>query len=149
MQENFPQLKGWTIRFIASDISTKVLSKAREGSYSQLEMNRGLPAPLLLKYFQKSGLQWQLKPALRSMVEFRDLNLVKPWPPLPSMDIIFMRNVLVYFQPDTKRKILEQVAGKMNKDGYLFMGLAEIPMTPDNRFQKFDYDRSGCFVLRS
>ena len=149
MQENFPQLKGWTIRFIASDISTKVLSKAREGSYSQLEMNRGLPAPLLLKYFQKSGLQWQLKPALRSMVEFRDLNLVKPWPPLPSMDIIFMRNVLVYFQPDTKRKILEQVAGKMNKDGYLFMGLAEIPMTPDNRFQKFDYDRSGCFILRS
>lgn len=148
LQEHFPQLKGWTIRFIATDLSSKVLDRARSGIYSQLEMNRGLPAPLLLKYFQKQGLQWQVKPALRSLIEFREFNLVKDWPPLPKMDIIFLRNVLVYFQSETKRQVLNKVAEALRPDGFLFMGMAEIPMTRENRFEKLDVDRSGCFVLR-
>ena len=148
LQENFPQLKGWTIRFIATDISGKVLERARSGIYTQLEMNRGLPAPLLLKYFQKQGLQWQVKPAIRSLIEFREFNLVKNWPPLPKMDIIFLRNVLVYFQPETKRTVLDKVADTLRPDGFLFMGMAEIPMTRDNKFEKLDVERSGCFVLR-
>jgi chemotaxis protein methyltransferase CheR len=148
LQDNFPQLKGWTIRFIATDISQKLLSRAREGVYSQLEMNRGLPAPMLLKYFQKQGLQWQVKPAIRSLIEFRELNLVKPWPPLPKMDIIFLRNVLVYFNPETKRGILDRIGQTLRPDGFMFMGMAEIPMTADNKFEKLDYERSGCFRLR-
>ncbi|MEE2960133.1 MAG: protein-glutamate O-methyltransferase CheR [Myxococcota bacterium] len=148
IHENFPELKGWTIRFIATDISSKVLAQAKEGVFSQLEMNRGLPAPLLLKYFQKNGLQWQVKPVIRSLVDFRVLNLIEQWPPLPKMDIIFMRNVLVYFETETKRKILNKVADSLKPGGHLFLGMAEIPMTSENRFDKLEYERSGCFVLK-
>lgn len=148
IHENFPELKGWTIRFIATDISSKSLAQAKEGVFGQLEMNRGLPAPLLLKYFHKTGLQWQVKPAIRSLVDFRALNLIEQWPALPKMDIIFLRNVLVYFQTETKRDILNKVADSLKPGGYLFMGMAEIPMTSENRFDKLEYERSGCFVLK-
>ena len=148
LQENFPELRDWTVRFIATDISSKILKRAREGKYNQLEVNRGLPAPLLLKNFAKAGLEWQLRPELRSRVEFRELNLIDPWPPLPKMDLIFLRNVLVYFQSETKRGILANVAEQLRDDGFMFMGAAEIPMTADNVFKKIDVPRSGCFRKR-
>ena len=97
MRENFPQLQSWNVRFIATDISNQILNRAREGRFSQLEVNRGLPAPLLLKHFEKQGLEWQIKPQLRSSIEFRKLNLIDNWPPMPKMDVVFLRNVLIYY----------------------------------------------------
>mgnify|MGYP006123080699 CR=1 FL=1 len=133
---------------IATDISNQILSRAREGKFSQLEVNRGLPAPLLLKHFEKQGLVWQIKPLLRSSIEFRKLNLIDNWPPMPKMDVVFLRNVLIYFDVETKRKILGEVRKLLNPDGFLFLGAAEMPMSIDNAFERIDYPRSGCYKLR-
>ena len=148
MRENFPQLQSWNVRFIATDISNQILNRAREGKFSQLEVNRGLPAPLLLKHFEKQGLEWQIKPQLRSSIEFRKLNLIDNWPPMPKMDVVFLRNVLIYFDVETKRRILGEVRKLLNPDGFLFLGAAEMPMSIDNAFERIDYPRSGCYKLR-
>jgi chemotaxis protein methyltransferase CheR len=148
LRENFPQLQSWNVRFIATDISNQILNRAREGKFSQLEVNRGLPAPMLLKHFEKQGLVWQIKPLLRSSIEFRKLNLIDNWPPMPKMDVVFLRNVLIYFDVETKRKILGEVRKLLNPDGFLFLGAAEMPMSIDNAFERIDYPRSGCYKLR-
>ena len=148
LRESFPQLQSWIVRFIATDISNQILARAREGRFSQLEVNRGLPAPMLLKHFEKQGLQWQIKAPMRSTIEFRKLNLIENWPPMPKMDIIFLRNVLIYFDVETKRRILGEVRKLLNPDGYLFLGAAEMPMSIDNAFERIDYPRSGCYKLR-
>ena len=148
LKENFPQLQSWNVRFIATDISNQILDRARLGKFSQLEVNRGLPAPLLLKHFEKQGLEWQLKPAIRSSLEFRKLNLIETWPPMPKMDVILLRNVLIYFDVETKRRILGQVRQLLHPDGYLFLGAAEMPMSIDNAFERIDFPRSGCYKLR-
>lgn len=148
LRENFPQLQSWNVRFIATDISNQILGRAREGKFSQLEVNRGLPAPLLLKHFEKQGLEWQIKPQLRSSIEFRKLNLIDNWPPMPKMDVVFLRNVLIYFDVETKRRILGEVRKLLNPDGFLFLGAAEMPMSIDNAFERIDYPRSGCYKLR-
>jgi len=149
LRENFPELRDWSIRFIATDISQKILDRAKLGVYSQLEINRGLPAPLLLKYFEKHGLEWQVKADIRSRIEFRQLNLVETWPPLPKMDIIFLRNVLIYFGVPTKRAILGNIRQLMRPDAYLFLGAAEMPMSVDNAYERVDIPRAGCYKLRN
>jgi chemotaxis protein methyltransferase CheR len=148
LRENFPQLQSWNVRFIATDISNQILGRARDGKFSQLEVNRGLPAPMLLKHFEKQGLEWQIKPQLRSSIEFRKLNLIDNWPPMPKMDVVFLRNVLIYFDVETKRRILGEVRKLLNPDGFLFLGAAEMPMSIDNAFERIDYPRSGCYKLR-
>ncbi len=128
IKDHFPQLLGWKVRFLATDLSTQILDKAREGLFNQTEVNRGLPMPLLLKNFEKKGLQWQIKEDIRKMVEFRVVNLIEPFPMLPAFDIVFLRNVLIYFSPQTKREILEKVQKVMRPDGFLFLGGAETTM---------------------
>lgn len=126
LREHFgAQLGGWKVRILATDISQEMLEKASKGAYSELEINRGLPAPLMVKYFQRVGLQWQIKPEIRDMVEFRKLNLVEPWSNMPRFDVVFLRNVLIYFDTDTKRKILAQVRRCMAPHATLFLGGAE------------------------
>ena len=134
LKENFPDLGGWKVRLIASDLSTQILDKAREGNFNQTEVNRGLPLPMLLKYFQKNGLTWQIKEDVRKMVEFRQVNLVETFPQLPPMDIVFLRNVLIYFAPETKRDILLKVKKVMRPDAVLFLGGAETTMNLDVPF---------------
>lgn len=146
--ESFPVLANWTVQFVASDISGEMLSRAREGYYSQLEVNRGLPAALLVKYFHKQGLQWQIKDELRQMVEFRQINLAEAWPLLPSMDIILMRNVLIYFDLETKKDILSRVRRLLRPDGYLLLGAAETMINLDDSFARTTFDRAGCYRLR-
>ena len=136
LKENFPELGGWKVRLIASDLSTQILDKAREGIFNQTEVNRGLPLPMLLKYFQKNGLTWQIKEDVRKMVEFRQVNLVESFPQLPPMDIVFLRNVLIYFAPETKRDILTKVKKVMRPDAVLFLGGAETTMNLDVPFQR-------------
>ncbi len=145
LRENFPQLQTWKINFIASDISKEMLDRCREGCYSQLEVNRGLPAPLLVKYFQKIGTQWQIKEDLRRMVDFRQMNLAQAWPALPSMDIIFMRNVLIYFDVETKKAILSRMKKVFKPDGYLFLGGAETTLNIDESFKRVQIDKTAYY----
>ena len=117
--------------------------------YSQLEVNRGLPAPLLVKYFRKDGLEWQIDEKLRSMVEFRELNLLGPWQQMPPLDIVFIRNVLIYFDGSTKKEIFRRIRGVMRPDGYLFLGGAETTMNLDDAFQRSPAERSGIYQLKT
>lgn len=148
LREHFPQVAGWTIRLLATDIATEVLKRARAGRYSQLEVNRGLPAPLLLKYFAKDGLDWVVKDELKRMVEFRELNLLDPFPITGQLDIIFIRNVLIYFDLDTKRDILAKCRRLLRPDGYLFLGGAETTLNVDDNFVRVDFDKGGCYRLK-
>ena len=130
-------------------MSEEILARARQGRYSQLEVNRGLPASYLVKYFTKQGSEWQLKDEVRRMVEFQGINLTAPWPPLPIMDIIFMRNVLIYFEVDNKKLILSRVRRLLRDDGTLFLGGAETTLNLDDSFARSELERSGCYHLRS
>jgi chemotaxis protein methyltransferase CheR len=149
LRETFPALATWTLRFLASDISLEMLERAREGCYSQLEVNRGLPAALLVKYFQKKGAQWQIKEDLRRAVEFQQVNLAEAWPTMPPMDIVFMRNVMIYFNIETKKTILGKLRKLLRPDGYLFLGGAETTLNLDDAFERVEFDKSGCYRLRA
>ena len=134
LREHFPHLRDWRIRLIGTDLSGEMLGRAAAGVYTQTEMNRGLPAPLLVKYFQRKGTEWQAIESLRSMVEFRTLNLARPWPVVPQCDLIFLRNVLIYFDIDTKRAILDRAYGALRPGGSLFLGSAETTRGIHNSF---------------
>lgn len=145
LRESFPSLAGWRVRLVASDLSSAILRKAQEGLFNQTEVNRGLPMPLLLKYFSKVGLQWQIREDIRKMVEFREVNLVETWPMLPTMDIVFLRNVLIYFSPETKATILNKVQRIMRADGSLFLGGAETTMNLDTNFIRVPVGKAICY----
>jgi len=149
LRENFPQLANWSVTFIASDLSRDVLKRAKAGRFSQLEVSRGLPAPLLVKYFTKQGLEWEIAPALREMIDFREINLLEPWPSMPLLDVVFIRNVLIYFSTETKKPILERIRSRMRPDGALFLGVAESTMNVDEQFVRAPQEKSGCFQIKS
>jgi chemotaxis protein methyltransferase CheR len=135
--EHFPILKEWKVRIISSDLSSQILDRARLGVFNQTEVNRGLPMSFLLKYFTKNGNQWKIRDDIRKMVEFRELNLVEPFPALlPTMDIVFLRNVLIYFSPETKTEILKKVHKVMHPDSYLFLGGSETTMNLNVSFNR-------------
>lgn len=136
LRESFPELASWRIRYIASDISTTMLERTREGIYSQHEVNRGLPARLLTKYFDRRGLEWQVKRELRECLELHKINLVEAWPNLPRFDIVMIRNVLIYFDADTKRRILQRIEALLRPDGFLFLGTAESPALLTDSFTR-------------
>jgi chemotaxis protein methyltransferase CheR len=129
-------LAGWTTQLIATDLSADVIGKARNGVFSQLDVNRGLPAPMLVKYFEKSGLEWRLKEEIRRMVEFRQLNLVTAWPAFAELDIVFLRNVLIYFDVPTKKAIFDKLSRVMRPGGYLFLGGVETTLNLSNDFKQ-------------
>lgn len=149
LRETFPQLSGWQVRILATDLSADVLNKARTGTYSQMEMNRGLPAMLLVKYFKKVGAdQWQVRDDLRGMIEFKEFNLAVPFPPLPSFDVILLRNVLIYFDIETKRSILAKMRKVLTPDGYLFLGGSETTLNIDENFESVCLGKSVCYRKR-
>ncbi len=148
IRQHFPMLASWTLRLIASDLSGEILARAQEGRYSQLEVNRGLPEALREKYFQKQGNEWQIAENIRQMVEFHQINLIESWPPLPKMDIIFMRNVLIYFDVETKKVILGKVRGLLRPDGCLFLGGGETTINLDDSFERTQFDRTTYYRLQ-
>ena len=148
VREHFPDLASWKVQLIGTDLSDDVLARARAARFSQIEVNRGLPAALLVKYFQRDGMHWQLRPELRDMAAFTKLNLIERWPSLPSMDIVFLRNVLIYFSPETKRAILEKVRKVMAPQAVLFLGAAETTMGLDACFERVQVDNSVFYRLK-
>ncbi len=119
------QLSGWRIEIIGTDLSADVLEKAKVGIYTQFEVQRGMPAPLLVKYFTQQGDMWQIAPELRSMVQWKKLNLLENFSSLGQFDIVYCRNVLIYFDQETKVDILERVQKQMPDDGFMVLGAAE------------------------
>jgi chemotaxis protein methyltransferase CheR len=138
----------WRVRILATDISPAMLARTRAGLYSQFEVNRGLPANLLVRHFRKKGLDWQIEESLQRMVETRLLNLDKDFPSMPSMDIIFLRNVLIYFDVATKRQILSRVRQIMRPDGFLVLGGAETTLNLHDAFERVQIGRAPVYRLR-
>ena len=135
LKEQAAKLAGWRIEIIATDLSTAILDKAKEGIYSQFEVQRGLPINLLMKYFSQAGDRWQISQELRGMIDYRMFNLLESPASLGRFDIVFLRNVLIYFDQPTKTQVLERVAKQMPSDGYLYLGGAETVLGITDRFQ--------------
>jgi chemotaxis protein methyltransferase CheR len=147
LREYFPQLREWTIQMIGSDLSRKMLDRAEAGCFPQHEVNRGLPAALLVKYFEKSQLQWKVKLEIRNMVRFVRINLIESWPPLPVFDLVFLRNVLIYFAANAKRKVLNHVRKHLATDGALFLGGAETTLGIDDRWERVNHGKTSTYRL--
>jgi chemotaxis protein methyltransferase CheR len=149
LREYFPAIAEWNIQLLATDLSATVLARAREGVYSQLEVNRGLPATMLVKYFEKNGTDWRVRDRIRRSVEFRELNLARDWPDMPRMDIIFLRNVMIYFNVESKRSILAQLRRVLRPDGYLILGAAETTYGLDDAYERVVFGKTAAYRLKS
>ncbi|MET4390928.1 chemotaxis protein methyltransferase CheR [Bradyrhizobium sp. F1.4.3] len=125
LKEMGAALTGWRVEIIATDLSQEVLEKAKAGIYSQFEVQRGLPIQMLMKYFKQTGEVWQINPELRAMIQHRQLNLLHDFAQLGTFDVIFCRNVLIYFDQDTKINIFNRLARQIEGDGFLVLGAAE------------------------
>ncbi len=135
LREERSALRGMQMDILASDISGKVIEKAKAGIYSQFEVQRGLPVQLLVKYFQKQGDMWQIDPSLRQNINFKTFNLLENFRQLGSFDVVFCRNVLIYFDQKTKQDILNRIAERMSPDGFLFLGAAETVLGLSSAFE--------------
>ena len=120
-----PELRGWNVRITASDLSRAAITRAREGTYSSLELGRGLPTRMLGAYFEREGALFRVRSELRSMIDWRPMNLAEPLPALPIFDVVFLRNVLIYFSPATCASILKNVHDTISRKGYLILGTTE------------------------
>jgi len=125
LKEDAAKMPGWRTRILGTDLSQEVLEKAKTGLYSQFEVQRGLPIQMLLKYFEQKGDMWQINAGMRAMVEWKKLNLLENFTHLGEFDIVFCRNVLIYFDQATKTEILGRLAKTLPDDGYLVLGAAE------------------------
>lgn len=147
LQEKFA-LPDWKISILATDISDTVRKRATEGRYSQMEINRGLPAPMLTKYFAKSGTDWTIAKTIREMVEFRHCNLSEPWTGIPRMDVVLLRNVMIYFDLPIRKQILMQLRSVLNPDGILFLGSAETTLNVDDGFERVPFQKTVYYRLQ-
>jgi chemotaxis protein methyltransferase CheR len=138
-------ISGYRIDILATDLSSEILERAKSGIYTQFEVQRGLAVQLLVKYFDQIGETWQLAPELRSMVQFRPINLLNDFSALGTFDVVFCRNVLIYFDQDTKTVVLDRIARQMPDDGYLVLGAAETVIGLTGAFKPLA-DKRGLYV---
>jgi chemotaxis protein methyltransferase CheR len=146
LREFGPALSGWRHEIVGTDLSHEVLEKSKAGLYSQFEVQRGLPIQLLVKYFTQLGEFWQLSADIRGMVQHRQLNLLQDFSHLGKFDVIFCRNVLIYFDQETKTSIFERMARMLEPDGYLMLGAAESVVGITDAFRPCP-DRRGLYQL--
>ncbi|TCS61674.1 CheR family methyltransferase [Varunaivibrio sulfuroxidans] len=146
LKELGARLANWKIDIVGTDISHDILNKAKDGLYTQFEVQRGLPIQLLLKYFEKKDESWQIKPELRKMITYKYFNLLEDPAGLGKFDIVFCRNVLIYFDAPTKTKVLDSIARLMPKDGMLFLGGAETVLGVSDKFKPLAGQR-GVYTL--
>jgi len=135
LAEEQAKLAGWSIDILATDLSTEILEKAEAGLYSQFEVQRGLPIQYLVKYFKQQGERWQIDAGLRSRVRYRVFNLLDEPAGLGGFDVIFCRNVLIYFDQPTKTTVLARLARVLAPDGFLYLGGAETVLGISDKFQ--------------
>ena len=148
LREHFATLANWQVQILATDLSRSVLEKAKSGAFTQLEVNRGLPAMLLVKYFKRDGDLWRLREDVRARVQFQEMNLARPFPILPRYDFVFLRNVLIYFDTETKKGILARVRRVLAPDGYLFLGSAETTLNLDPAFESVTIGKTVCYRMK-
>lgn len=132
----YPELSNDEVRIIATDFNRANLERARRGTYSQFEINRGLPAHLLLRHFEQRGENWTIRREVRERVEFREWNLLDAFWPIARADIVFLRNVMIYWQEHTKRRVLDHVYHLLSPSGFLILGGAETTLLLDPRFER-------------
>jgi chemotaxis protein methyltransferase CheR len=137
-------LAGWRVEIIGTDLSQAVLEKSRAGIFSQFEVQRGLPIQMLVKHFTQIGELWQLNPDIRSMVQYRQLNLLHDFSQLGKFDVIFCRNVLIYFDQETKARIFERLSKVVESDGFMVLGAAESVVGISDAFKPYP-DRRGLY----
>ena len=145
IREMKEKLGGWRVDMLATDLSTEVLEKARAGIYSQFEVQRGLPIQMLVKYFAQVGDTWQLAPEIRAMVQYRPLNLLSDFSSLGTFDLVFCRNVLIYFDQALKIDVLNRLARVTEPDGYLVLGAAETVVGLTDAFRLMP-DKRGLYA---
>lgn len=133
--EHFPEIAGWDVKIVGTDISRYVVEYAQRARYRRLEVNRGLPARMLLKYMVRVGEEWEVGERVRSMCEFRSVNLCAPLPVLPEFDLVLLRNVLLYFTQQDRTNLFREVHRKMTPDGCLVLGNAEQAEDSTNLFE--------------
>ena len=144
LKEMGAALAGWRVEILATDLSQEVLEKSRAGIYSQFEVQRGLPIQMLVKYFKQTGELWQINPDIRAMVQHRQLNLLQDFSQLGVFDVIFCRNVLIYFDQDTKINIFNRLAKATEPDGFLVLGAAETVVGLTDVFKPYP-ERRGLY----
>ena len=146
LKEQGPKLAGWTFDIIGTDISSEVLARAQAGVYTQFEVQRGLPIQFLVKYFKQDGDKWQIAPEIRSMVRYQEFNLLNEPTSLGGFDVVFCRNVLIYFDQKAKTAILERVSKLLPPDGLLYLGGAETVLGVSDKFEPLAGHR-GIYAL--
>jgi len=134
--EHFPELASWNLSILGTDISPSVLERARRGRYGQLEVNRGLPAHLLVRHFTRAGMEWEIQESIRRMVRFQRRNLITEWRGLPPFDLVFMRNVMIYFDVESKRDVLARMHQQLAANGYLLLGASETTFNLSDDFER-------------
>jgi len=146
LNEEGPKLAGWTFEIVATDLSGEMVNKAKAGIYTQFEVQRGLPITYLVKYFKQVGDKWQLNDDIRRKIQYREFNLLTDLSPLGQFDVIFCRNVLIYFDQPTKAKVLEGMAKLLPPDGVLYLGGAETVLGITEKFKPMEGQR-GLYQL--
>ena len=146
LKEHFPTLNDWTIKILGTDVSDEVLEKADEGIYSSFEVSRGLSDTLVNRYFEPVDTRWKVRASLRNTVHFQKLNLMDSFASIPKMDIIFLRNVLIYFKHEVKKDIVKRIIERLMPDGYFFLGQSETAKTLNETLEPVNIAQASCFV---
>lgn len=141
-------IKDWNVQILGTDFSSKVVERARSATYQQIEMNRGLPAALLLKHFRRHGLDWQLNETVRNMARFQTIDLRQSMRTLGPFDLVFCRNVMIYFDNETKQKIMKEIHGTLFRGGWLLLGGAETAFGLDEWFDRQTVGGTTVYVAR-
>ncbi|QDV50606.1 Chemotaxis protein methyltransferase Cher2 [Gimesia fumaroli] len=147
LREHFPELADWNIQIVATDLCTKALNRAEEGVYSQFEVQRGLPVQLLMKYFEQCEQGWKIKSDSGVNIQWKRLNLLEDFKHLGMFDIVFCRNVLIYFKPEMKKDILNRVSEQMHSSGVLLLGAAETVLGISDNYSKLSGCQSAIYQL--
>jgi len=148
LRQHFPQTSDWRIELLATDLSDEMLEQARGAYYSQIEVNRGLPAHYLVRFFEDRGSHWQAADEIRRMVSYESFNLIQPWKERAPFDLILLRNVMIYFEVDVKREILTRLWRSLVPGGYLLLGAAETVAGLSDEFEMLLIGKTAFYRKR-
>ena len=148
LASSFPELASWDVGVFASDLSEAMVARTRAATYSQQEVNRGLPIQMLMRFLEQRGREWMVKPALRDWIRARQLNLIGDWSGQPRMDVIFLRNVLIYLDQARRAEVLDKAHRCLRGDGYLFLGGTETLIHSSAPFERVECKRGSCYRPR-